>query len=181
MKKKSRKNKNFNSKQSSFYFDDFLETNKKKQSLDKKNFFHDRIFLLFFLFFSLILIFSFRIIHVSLSEIKLSNQTSTYKKFTLLRRDIVDRNGVLISRNIKSFHAAVNPKLISNKENFLIKLKFNFPELRTEEIKKKIKRGKYFYLKKRISQIEKEKLWKLGEQAIIFEPFQSRIHSLQLI
>ena len=177
MKKKYRKNKNFNSKQSSFYFDDFLETNKKKQSLDKKNFFHDRIFLLFFLFFSLILIFSFRIIHVSLSEIKLSNQTSTYKKFTLLRRDIVDRNGVLISRNIKSFHAAVNPKLISNEDNFLIKLKFNFPELKTEEIKKKIKRGKYFYLKKRISQIEKEKLWELGEQAIIFEPFQSRIYT----
>ena len=108
--------------------------------MDKKNFFHDRIYLLFFLFFSLILIFSLRIIHVSLSEIKLSNQTNTYKKFTLLRRDIVDRNGVLISRNIKSFHAAVNPKLISNKENFLIKLKFNFPELRTEEIKKKLKR-----------------------------------------
>ena len=39
-------------------------------------------------------------------------------KFTSLRRDIVDRNGILISRNIKSFHAAVNPNLIKNKENF---------------------------------------------------------------
>ena len=37
--------------------------------------------------------------------------------------------------------------------------------------------GKYFYLKKRLSQKEKEKLWALGEKAIIFEPFQSRIYT----
>ena len=177
MKKKSRKDNSLNPKQSSFYFDDFLETNKKNKSFDKKNYFHDRIYLLFFLFFSLIFIFSLRIIHVSLSEITLSNQEIIQKKFTLLRRDIVDRNGVLISRNIKSFHAAVNPKLISNKENFLIKIRYNFPKLQIEQIKKNIEKGKYFYLKKRINQIEKEKLWNLGEQAIIFEPFQSRIYT----
>ena len=70
------------------------------------------------------------------------------KKFTLLRRDIVDRNGVLISRNIKSFHAAVNPVIVKNKENFLIKLRLNFPELDIKEITKKLNKGKYFYLKK---------------------------------
>ena len=46
-----------------------------------------------------------------------------------MRRDIVDRNGTLISRNIKSFHAAVDPKLIVNKENFMIKLRLIFPEI----------------------------------------------------
>ena len=35
----------------------------------------------------------------------------------------------------------------------------------------------FFYLKKRISQIEKEKLLSLGEKGIIFEPFQSRIYT----
>ena len=34
-----------------------------------------------------------------------------------------------------------------------------------------------FILKKRINQIEKEKLWRLGEKGIIFEPFQSRIYT----
>ena len=32
-------------------------------------------------------------------------------------------------------------------------------------------------MKKRINQIEREKLWSLGERAIIFEPFQSRIYT----
>ena len=38
-------------------------------------------------------------------------------------------------------------------------------------------KGKFFYLKKRINQDDKEKFWKLGETAIILEPFQSRIYT----
>ena len=97
--------------------------------------------------------------------------------FSLLRRDIVDRNGTLISRNIKSFHAAVNPSLVKNKNNFLIKLRLNFPELPIKNIEQNLKNGKYFYLKKRISQKEKEKLWSLGEKGVIFEPFQWNLYT----
>ena len=175
MKKKSGKNKTTN--QRCFYFEDYLETNKKNNFSKKNDIFHDRIYLLFFLFFSLIIIFSFRIVNVSLNKIEVHNQETIIKKYSLLRRDIVDRNGVLISRNIKSFHAAINPNLISDKENFLIKLRINFPELSVKEIEKKIWKGKYFYLKKRINQIDKERLWSLGEKAIIFEPFQTRIYT----
>ena len=35
----------------------------------------------------------------------------------------------------------------------------------------------HFYLKKRLDQNDKEKLWSLGEKGIIFEPFQSRIYT----
>ena len=124
-----------------------------------------------------IVIFSIRIIHVSLNKIELNVQENIPKKFSLLRRDIVDRNGALISRNIKSFHAAINPKLIKNKENFIIKLRLNFPQLPIKNIENKLKQDKYFYLKKRINQSEKERLWSLGEKGIIFEPFQSRIYT----
>ena len=82
----------------------------------------------------------------------------------LLRRDIVDRNGVLISRNVTSFHAAINPKLVSNKENFLIKLRLNFPELNTKFIEKNLYKDKYFYLKKRITQDEKKYYGDLGKR-----------------
>ena len=177
MKKKYKKNKNFNKNQTSFYFEDYLETNKKDKYFKENNFFQDRLYLLFFLFFSLILIFSIRIVHVSLYDLELYDQNNNSKKFNLLRRDIVDRNGVLISRNVKSFHAAINPKLINNKENFLIKLRLNFPELSVKQIEKNLNKEKYFYLKKRITQSEKEKLWALGEKGIIFEPFQSRIYT----
>ncbi len=166
-----------NINQTSFYFEDYFESNKKNKYLQKKNFFKDRMYILFFLFFSLILIFSIRIIHISLNKIDYLNQESKINKFTLLRRDIVDRNGSLISRNIQSYHAAINPALIKNKDNFLIKIRVNFPEFSIENLESKIKRGKYFYLKKRINQIEKEKLWKLGEKGIIFESFQSRIYT----
>ena len=175
MKKISKKNKNFNKNQKSFYFEDYLEKNKKIDPTLNKNLFHDRIYLLFFLFFSLIFIFSIRIINVSLTNIELFKQTSI-KQFTLNRRDIVDRNGVLISRNIKSYHAAINPNLIKNKKKFLIKLRINFPDMQMKEIQKKINGNKYFYLKKRINQDEKERLWSLGEKGIVFEPFQSRIY-----
>ena len=134
MKKKYKKNK-FNN-QSSFYFEDYLETNKKNKFLKKNNFFQDRIYLLFFLFFSLILIFSIRIIHVSLNNFEIYNTEKTPNKFTLLRRDIVDRNGELISRNVKSFHAAINPSNVINKDNFLLKLRINFPELPIKKIEK---------------------------------------------
>ena len=155
--KRSKKNKNINKNQASFYFEDFLETRKKDKILKKNTISHDRIYLLFFLFFSLILIFSLRIIHVSLNKIDLFYHEKTSNNSSFVRRDIVDRNGILISRNIKFFHAAINPKLVNNKDNFLIKLRLNFPSISVEKIQKNLKDGKYFYLKKRISQKDKEK------------------------
>ena len=78
--KRKRINKDYQTNQTSFYFDDYLETNKKNSSLKKKNYFHDRIYLLFFLFFSLIFIFGIRIIHVSLTKIEISNLDRSPKK-----------------------------------------------------------------------------------------------------
>ncbi len=177
MKKKFRRDKKLNENQTSFFFEDFLETNKKNKFSQRKNFFHDRIYLLFFLFFSLILIFGIRIVHISLYKMEIYGQSNSHNSYTLSRRDIVDRNGILISRNIKSYHAAINPNLIKNKDNFLINLRLVFPDLEIKNIQKKFNAGKYFYLKKRISQDEKEKLWRLGEKGVIFEPFQSRIYT----
>ena len=145
MKKKTRKNKIIN--QTSFYFDDYFETNKKSKILKQKNNFEDRIYLLFFFFFSLIIIFSFKIIHLSLSQKKISGFSNQNSKFTLLRRDIVDRNGVIISRNVSTYHAGVDPKLVNDKKNFLIKLRLIFPDLSPVEIRKKLDGKKYFRIK----------------------------------
>jgi cell division protein FtsI (penicillin-binding protein 3) len=175
IKKKQKKIKDLN--QSSFYFEDYLETNKKNKISKKKNNFQDRIYLLFFFFISLIIIFSIRITHLSLSKTPIFNQEKVSSKFSLTRRDIVDRNGILISRNINSYHAAAVPKLIKDKKNFLIKLRLNFPELPIDDIKKKLKKNNYFYLKKRIDQSERERFWALGEKAIKFESFQARIYT----
>ncbi len=177
MKKKQKKNKDLNLNQKSFYFEDYLDSNHKKKRVLKSNISQDRIYLLFFLFFSLITIFSIKIIFVSLQNLNnysLNNNSLNQKP---LRRDIVDRNGVVISRNVKSFHAAINPRFIKSKNNFLINIRLNFPDLNIENIEKNLNKGKYFYLKKRLDQKDKEKLWSLGEKGIIFEPFQSRIYT----
>ena len=175
MKKKFKKNNNIN--QASFYFEDYLETNKKNKILKKSNNFQDRIYLLFFFFFSLILIFSIKITHISINKKDIFNLKKQNYQFSLLRRDIVDRNNIIISRNINTFHAAVDPKHIKDKKNFLIKLRLNFPDLPIDEIKDKINQKKYFRIKKRIDRVEKDKFWALGEKAIKFEPFQARMYT----
>ena len=94
MKKKFKKNKKFNKNQTSFYFEDYLATSSHSNKKSRNNISHDRIYLLFFLFLSLIIIFTIRIIHVSLNKIEISNQENKFQKFSLLRRDIVDKNGL---------------------------------------------------------------------------------------
>ena len=116
----TRQKKTKNTNQKSFYFEDYLETNKKNKKLKKLNNFEDRIYLLFFFFFSLILIFSIKITHISLDKKDIFNLTEKNENFYVLRRDIVDRNGVILSRNINTFHVAIDPKQIKNKKNFLI-------------------------------------------------------------
>ena len=138
MKKKQKKNKkNFNINQTSFYFEDYLETNKKNKIFKNSYISQDRVYLLFFLFFSLILIFAIKITFLSLKNPKNYIYKNNITQFTALRRDIIDRNDVLISRNVKSFHAAINPSLIKDKDNFLIKIRINFPDLPIELIEKK--------------------------------------------
>ena len=56
-------------------------------------------------------------------------------------------------------------------------MRLNFPALSTDDIKRKLNEDKYFRIKKRIDQIEKDKLWALGEKAIKFEPFQARMYT----
>ena len=174
---KKRNNKNYNINQKSFYFEDYIETNKKNKTLKKSNNFQDRIYILFFFFFSLILIFSIKITHISLNPKNVFNLEKQKSEFSLIRRDIVDRNGIIISRNINTFHAAIDPKQIKDKKKFLVNLRLNFPELPINEIREKINKKKYFRIKKRIDQIEKERFWALGEKAIKFEPFQARMYT----
>ena len=66
---------------------------------------------------------------------------------------------------------------MKDKKSFLIKLRINFPDLPINEIREKLKADKYFRIKKRINNIEKEKFWALGEKAIKFEPFQARMYT----
>ena len=56
-------------------------------------------------------------------------------------------------------------------------MRVNFPELPINEIKEKLNNNKYFRVKKRIDQVQRDKFWSIGEKAIKFEPFQARMYT----
>jgi len=174
---KNKKNKDFiHQNQKSFFFEDFLESSQIQRKINKSKISDDRLYFLFSIFFSLILIFSISIFFISIKPSSFYDYKDINQSHLKLRRDIVDRNGDLIARNINSYHAAIKPNLIKNKDNFIIKIKLNFPEISSSELKKNLDKKKYFYFKKRLTDEEKNKLWSLGEKGIIIEPFQSRVY-----
>tara|TARA_B100001123_G_scaffold328137_1_gene369190 strand:- start:173 stop:1690 length:1518 start_codon:yes stop_codon:yes gene_type:complete len=101
-----------------------------------------------------------------------ANQVS----FNEERRDIVDRNEVILARNVPIYSVGVRPSLINDKEKFLINLRIAFPNFNAEEIEIKLKKNKFFYLKKRLTQEEKDKIWLLGEKGFEFESKPYRIY-----
>tara|TARA_E500000178_G_scaffold346778_1_gene398953 strand:- start:3896 stop:5623 length:1728 start_codon:yes stop_codon:yes gene_type:complete len=174
--KNKREKKQFNTNQQSFFFEDYLNTNQKFKKDKNLTINEDRIFLLFFSFFALILIFTLKIIFVSLQSYSNNNNIGNRYNFIPIRNDIVDRNNILLSRNIIAYHAAIKPNLIKDKKKFLVKIKIALPEVDSQNLSKNLSQKKYFYLKKRLTDTQKEKLWKLGEKGIIFEPFQTRVY-----
>tara|TARA_B110000285_G_scaffold230098_1_gene296067 strand:- start:589 stop:2325 length:1737 start_codon:yes stop_codon:yes gene_type:complete len=176
MKNKQNKNHFTQENQKSFFFNDFLETTQKKKNLNKSQIYEDRLYILFTFYFSLILIFSISIFSISMQESNFQGYKKVNSQFLMLRRDVLDRNGELMARNIDSYHVAVKPNLIKNKKNFILKIKLNFPEISTVKLKKNLQNKKRFYLKRRLTPVEKNKLWSLGEKGIIIEPFQSRVY-----
>jgi len=167
-----------NSKKKSFYFDDYTESEIINKSTEIKlvKISPYRVNLLFFIFFSLILIFSIKIIYLSLYPEKNYFSQKISHDFTKERRDIVDRNGTILTRSIEIYSAGVRPKFIKDKEKFLLGLRLKFPELDTNRIKNKLKKDKFFYIKKRLTDHEKTKFWLMGDRAIVLEKKQFRIY-----
>ncbi len=176
MKKKLKNKKKINLNQKSFHFQDFFESNDINKSILKNNISEDRIYVLFFFFVCLITIFSFKITFISIQESNFVLNKISNQHYSPIRRDIVDRNDIVISRNINSYHAAVKPSLVKDKEKFIINAKLIFKNISKEKLKKKLNKDKYFYLKKGLSENERKKLLSLGEKGIIFEPYQTRVY-----
>tara|TARA_B100001123_G_scaffold443462_1_gene589611 strand:+ start:1544 stop:3271 length:1728 start_codon:yes stop_codon:yes gene_type:complete len=173
MKKRKKKN----AKQKSFFFEDYTESKIIEENTNNvRKISSNRITFLFFVFLSFILIFSIKIIYLSLSEEKNLFTVSNKNFFLNERRDIVDRNDTIIARNIDIYDAAIRPQLVKDKKKLLINLQLIFPEIEVNKIKENIKRGKYFYIKKRLTEEQHTKLWLLGNKAIDFPKRQYRIY-----
>ena len=167
-------------KKKSFYFQDYTEPeifgnninfNIQKISLHRVTF-------LSFIFFSLILICSIKIIYLALSPEKSFYTDNIKDDFIKNRRDIIDRNGAVLATNVDLYDVGVRSKLLKKKEkkNLIIKLSLLLPEIDLKKIKHKLDNDEFFWLGKRLTPQEKDRLWLIGNKAFVFEQRPSRIY-----
>ena len=167
-------------KKKSFYFEDYTESeiihNNKNYNTLKISL--NRVIFLSFLFVTLILIFSFKIIYLSLSPEKFFYSSDIKQNFLKERRDIFDRNGAVLATNVNLYDVGSRPKLLKKKEkkNLLIKLGLLLPELDLNKIKYKLHNDQFFWLEKRLTPKEKDQLWLIGNKAFVFERKPSRLY-----
>ena len=167
-------------KKKSFYFEDYTESeitssyNKSKKTEVSLS----RVTFLSFVFFSLIAIFSIKIVYLSLSHEKNLYSSGIEKNLTKERRDIIDRNGSVLATNVNLYDVGVRPKLLNKKEKkfFLIKLRLLLPELDFDNIEYRLNNNQFFWLDKRLTPKEKDQLWLIGSKAFVFESKPSRIY-----
>jgi len=167
-------------KKKSFYFQDYTESEiiDNKIKLDIQKISLNRVTFLSFIFFSLILICSIKIIYLALSPEKEFYSGNVKEDFLKNRRDIIDKNGSVIATNVELFDVGVRPKLLkkNEKKNLIIKLGLLFPEIDSKKIKHKLDNNDFFWLGKRLTPQEKDQLWLIGNKAFVFETRPSRIY-----
>ena len=172
--------KNKTIKKKSFYFQDYTESEILGNNINfniQKISLH-RVTFLSFIFFSLILICSIKIIYLALSPEKSFYTNNIKKDFIKNRRDIIDRNDSVLATNVDLYDVGVRPKLLKKKEkkNLIIKLGLLLPEIDLKKIRHKLDNDEFFWLGKRLTPQEKDRLWLIGNKAFVFEPRPSRIY-----
>jgi len=177
MKKIAKKDKGINRKKS-FYFEDYTDSEDAVYNQNKSTtrIYPNRVVFIFFVFLSLILIFSIKIIYLSFANDDFSSsKNENYQSFKM-RGDIVDNNGVILARNVKSYSVGIRPSLVKDKKKILIDLRLIYPELDLKSIEKKLDGGSFFYIKKKITEDEKNIIFSLGNKAIELESTQTRFY-----
>tara|TARA_A100001015_G_scaffold108025_1_gene119819 strand:+ start:1245 stop:2933 length:1689 start_codon:yes stop_codon:yes gene_type:complete len=146
-----------------------------KENKSNLNVSFNRVAFIFFVFISVCLIYLIKILYLGSQKTSLSKNQDK-QIIENFRADIVDRNNNFIAKTVNITIAGVNPNLIIDEDRLLLNLKIIFPDQDIKKIKNKIKKNKYFRLKKQITAIEKEKLKLLGDKSIFFEDQISRIY-----
>ena len=152
---------------------DFLYQ-KDKSKLDIS---FNRISFIFFIFFIIFVIYSIHLIHLGSrnSEIKF-NDDKILSLNTLYRADIIDRNGKYLSKTVSSIDIGISSQKVIDKKKLIINLKYIFPNKDYKKIASQLENKKFFYLEKKISEENYEKIMKLGDKSIQPEEKLTRIY-----
>jgi cell division protein FtsI (penicillin-binding protein 3) len=127
----------------------------------------NRVAFVFFFFFIIYLIYTIHLIHLGSrkSKIELNNNVTTFSN-KLYRADIIDINGNYLAKTIKSIDIGIKTSDVIDKKKLLLSLNIIFPNKDFNKIKKQLDIKKFFWLEKKVSEENYEKLMKLGDNSI---------------
>ncbi len=130
----------------------------------------NRVAFIFFVFFIIYLIYTIHLVHLGSrkSKIEKLNNLPTPKN-NLYRADIIDINGNYLAKTVKSIDIGLKTSDVINKKKLLLSLNIIFPDKNFAQIEKKIDGKKFFYLEKKISEENYEKVMQLGDKSLVPE------------
>ena len=149
-----------------------------KENKSNLNISFNRIAFIFFIFLMVCLIYSIKVFYLGSLNSKIL-QKKIYASKTNFRADILDRNGNFIAKTVNTLTVGIRPNLIIDEKKLLINLQLIFPDKDFSNIKKRIKKKKYFRIQRELRQDQIERLRNLGDKSIEFEDQITRIYPQQ--
>ena len=152
---------------SKIIIEDYKSNFNYKKNETNLNIKFNRVAFIFFTFFIIYLIYTIHLIHLGSRKSKTEIVGNIFvDNNKLYRADITDINGNYLAKTVSSIDIAIKTSDIINKKKLLLSLNIIFPNKDFDEIEKKINQKKYFYLEKKISEENYEKVMKLGDKSI---------------
>ena len=136
----------------------------------------NRVAFIFFIFFIIALIFSIHLLHLGSRKSNTDNNNHSQIINKLHRADIIDRNGNFLARTVSSIDIGINPIEIINQKKILLNLGYIFPNKDYKLVKSNLKKNKFFWFEKKISEENYEKVMMLGDKAIKSEEKLTRVY-----
>ncbi len=146
---------------------------KKNKSNISINF--NRVAFIFFVFLIISIIYTIQLFNLG-NKTNIKKDLSSQFNKKLHRADLVEINGNYLAKTVSSINVGINPSEVIDKKKLLINLKLIFPNKNFEIIKKKLNKNKFFYIEKKISQENYEKIMLLGDKSIKSEERLIRIY-----
>ena len=146
---------------------------KKKTGL---NISFNRVAFIFFIFFIIYTIYSIHLIKLGTRYSKVEKTNIMLINEKLYRADIVDTNGSYLAKTVNSIDIGLKTSDVINQKKLLLSLNLIFPNKDFDEIEKKMEQKKFFYLEKKVSEENYEKLMKLGDKSLKPEEKVLRIY-----
>ncbi len=136
-----------------------------------------RIYILLFTFIFAFIVIGTQMVLMAINPILISDDRKVNLNNKFDRKDIIDKNGVLLATNVKVNSLYAHPSEIINKEKVINSLLKIFPDSDKENLIKKLYSNKPFvWLRKTISPEQQILVKDIGQPGLYFGPREMRIY-----